>query len=197
MRPVAMSFQKDRWARRSSPDLHPGLRSGWDFAERVRAELLDAIGQLTPAQWTFRPAPGPWCIGEVVDHLLRAEIGSSKMARKLIRGDYRFQEVPPGATLHTGDLDHYPYGSLEAPQELAPGPVRERPALEQELAAAHGRFRRELEQFRADDPEALRSPDPATGVWFTLGGWVKLQAWHEARHLAQIRHLLAATDFPR
>ena len=69
--------------------------------------------------------------------------------------------------------------------------------MEQELDLAHRRFRSELSMFQGANPEALRSPDPATGDWFTLGGWVKLQAWHEALHLTQIRSILASPGVPR
>lgn len=178
-------------------ELHPGLRAGWEFAEKVRKELLEAIASVTAAQWALRCEAGSWCIAEIVEHLLRAEIGSSKMVRKLIRGDYGSQELPRGTTLFTAALDQYPYGRLEAPQVLVPGPIRDRGELEQELSAVHARFRMELEQFGRADPEALRSPDPATGAWFTLGGWVKLQVWHEAHHIGQIKGMLAAPGCPR
>ena len=178
-------------------ELHPALWAAWDFAETVRGELLQAIRPVTPVQWTFRPAAGAWCIGEVMDHLLRAEIGTSKMVRKLIRGDYGGQAVPIGATLHTKDLDRYPYGPLDAPRDLIPGSIREKAELERELDLVHRRFRSEMSMFQGADPEALRSPDPATGDWFTLGGWLKLQAWHEAHHLAQIRDILGSFEFPR
>ncbi len=178
-------------------DLHPTLRVSWDFAEQVRAKLLETIRSLTTARWVFRPAARAWCIGEQVEHLLHAEIGSSKMVRKLIRGDFRAQHLPAGATPYTATLDRYPFGRLEAPPALVPGPVRNRETLERELAEAHTRFRSELAAFQGDDPEALRAPDPATGVWFTLGGWVKLQAWHEAHHLTQIQRTAAAPAFPR
>ena len=82
----------------TSSDLHPALQAAWDFAEQVRAALLETLRALTAAQWVFRPAARVWCIGEQVEHLLLAEIGSSKMVRKLIRGDYRAREVPVGAT---------------------------------------------------------------------------------------------------
>ncbi len=179
------------------PELHPALREAWDFVEEVRGELLQAIRPVTRAQWIFRPTVEAWCIAEVLDHLLRAEIGTSKMVRKLIRGDFSGQTFLTGATLYTKDLDRYPYGSLAAPPGLIPGPVRDKPEVERELGLAHARFRSELSVFQGDEPEALRSPDPATGSWFTLGGWAKLQAWHEAHHLAQIRSSMAATDFPR
>jgi DinB family protein len=178
-------------------ELHPALRTGWHFAEKVRQELREAIRSLTAVQWIFRHEPRSWCVGQVVDHLVRAEIGSSKMVRKLIRGDYHPLEFPVGATVFTADLDRYPYGHLDAPHDLVPGPLADRPELEQELALVHSRFRLELERFTGDDPEALRSPDPATGIWFTLGGWVKLQAWHEAHHLAQIQRIAASSGFPR
>jgi hypothetical protein len=139
---------------------------------------------------------GSWCIAEVVEHLLRAEMGTSKMVRKLIRGDYATWRIPDGATVYTAKLDGYPYGRLTAPHELNPGPVRDRADLERELGVSHLRFRKELAQFRGEDPEMLRSPDPATGVWYTLGGWVKLQALHEAHHISQIRQLQAAAGFP-
>ena len=177
-------------------EVHPALRAAWEFAENVRGDLLEAIRPMTHVQWTLRPAAGAWCIGEVVDHLLRAEIGTSKMVRKLIRGDYGGQTIPVGVTLHTKDLTRYPYGSLDAPRDLVPGSIREKAELERELDLVHRRFRSELSMFRGADPEALRSPDPATGVWYTLGGWVKLQAWHEAHHLAQIRGVLASAQFP-
>jgi len=178
-------------------ELHPALRTGWHFAERVRQELREVIRPLTAVQWIFRHEARSWCIGEVVEHLLRAEIGSSKMVRKLIRGDYQSRVFPVGATLCTADLDRYPYGNLTAPRDLVPGPLAAKAELEHELALAHSRFQLELERLSGDDPEALRSPDPATGIWFTLGGWVKLQAWHEAHHIVQIQRIAASSRFPR
>ena len=177
--------------------LHPVLRAGWDLADGVRVELIATITPLTPAQWTWRPDPAAWCNGEIAEHLRLAEIGTSKMVRKLIRGDYRDWVLPSGIAPVTGGLDRYPYGDLQAPTGLAPDRAPDRDRLLPDLAAAHARFRLELAAFAGDDPEALRSSDPATGTWFTLGGWVKLQAWHEAHHLAQIRRIQASPCFPR
>lgn len=129
--------------------------------------------------------------------MLHAEIGTSKMVRKVIRGDYRAQAVAVAETLHTRGVDRYPYGRLAAPPGLVPGPIRDRPEVERELGLAHARLRSELSVFHGDDPEALRSPDPATGDWFTLVGWVKLQAWHEAHHTTQILTIMASSHFPR
>jgi hypothetical protein len=176
--------------------LHPGLTGAWTLVEEVRRELLTTIRLVNGPQWACRPDRVGWCIGEVVEHLLLAEIGSSKMVRKLIRGDYGATPFPNGARVWGVDLDRYPYGPLGAPHVLAPGPLRGLPILELELATAHERFRYELTQFQGEDPEVLRSPDPATGAWFTLGGWVRLHAWHEKHHVAQIHGLMATASFP-
>ena len=177
-------------------DLHPVLLPGWTFAEAVRAELLGTLRRLTPAGWTFGRDAKAWCAGEVAEHLLHSEIGTSKMVRKLIRGDYRSLEIPRDARLYTVDLDRYPFDRLDAPANLTQGPVRERVEVEQELQGAHQRLRSELSRFQGDHPDVLRSPDPATGVWFTMGGWLKLQAWHEAHHIRQIQRLEAHPSFP-
>jgi hypothetical protein len=132
----------------------------------------------------------------VVEHLLLAEIGSSKMVRKLIRGDYRNLPFPAATSLCGLDLDRYPYGSLDAPRVLVPTSLRDRAIVESELAIARDRLRLELGRFHGDDPEVLRSPDPATGEWFTLGGWVKLHAWHERHHVAHVHRLMATAGFP-
>lgn len=171
--------------------LHPGLLGAWTFVEEVRQELLAAIRGLGPTQWVFRPSTKTWCIGEVVEHLLLSDVGSSKMVRKLIRGDYRNIPYPEGTRLWGVHLDRYPFGLLDAPRALAPGSPRDRTIVESELGMAHDRLRLELTQFQDDDPEALRSPDPATGEWFTLGGWVKLHAWHEKHHVEHIQRLMA------
>ncbi len=177
------------------PELHPVLREACDFVETVRKELLHAVQPVSVTHWTFCPAGEGWCIAQVVDHLLRAEIGTSKMIRKLIRGEYTNQAIPVGAILHTRELDRYPYGRLVAPPNLLPGHVRDKAEVERELELVHARLRSELSVFRGEDPEVLRSSDPATGDWFTLGGWVKLQAWHEAHHSTQIRAIMAAYGF--
>ena len=176
--------------------LHPGLLGAWTFVEEVRRELLATIRGLSPTQWAFRLNSKTWSIGEVVEHLLLSDVGSSKMVHKLIRGDYRNIAFPEGTKVYGVDLDRYPYGSLDAPRVLAPTSLRDRATVESELGLARDRLKLELGQFQGDDPEVLRSPDPATGEWFTLGGWIRLHAWHEKHHVAQIHRLMATPGFP-
>src|SRR5258707_545543 len=41
----------------------------------TRKQILDAVTELTPAQWTFKPGPDRWSIAEVVEHLSLVEDG--------------------------------------------------------------------------------------------------------------------------
>jgi hypothetical protein len=111
------------------------------------------------------------------------------MARRLIRGDFAGAQRPQGAQVFDSALAAYPYGPLPAPDGLVPS---SRPLADarDELEAVHRRFREELARFEGPDIDALAAPDPATGVWFTLGGWVQLQALHERHHVEQIRGAL-------
>ena len=127
-------------------------------------------------------------MAQQADHLLKAEVGSSKIVRRLIRGDYQGLTRPPGATLYDSSLDVYPFGPVAAPPDLRPEGLGADEAYEQ-LAAAHARFFEELRRFEDADPDAIVAPDPASDLWLTLAGWVRVQALHEAHHILQIEEL--------
>jgi hypothetical protein len=175
----------------------PRLRDSWALCDRVRGDLLAVLRDIPPNQWDVRPSPGHWSAAHQADHLLRAEIGTSKIVRKLIRGDFRDAVVPEGVVPYDSTLSHYPFGPVAAPAALEPEGLSAGEAVER-LAAAHRRFFEELCRFPGEDPDALAAPDPASPLWFTLAGWVRVQALHEAHHAAQIREIAAgcrpATD---
>lgn len=169
-------------------DLQPGLRAAWALCEDARTELLAALATVASDQWSRQTDPARWTVAQQADHLLKAEIGTSKIVRRLIRGDYQGLQPPPGATVHDSSLALYPFPPTTAPPFLQPGGLTAEAAHEQ-LAASHARFREELQRFTAGDPDALVAPDPASDLWFTLAGWVRVQALHEAHHVLQIKGL--------
>jgi len=172
-----------------APDgLQPGLRSPWSSCETVRADLLATLGTVPPGHWARRPGSGRWSVAQQADHLLKAEIGTSKIVRRLIRGDYQGLARPTGAALYDSRLDAYPFGPVAAPPALQPEGLDAGEVYAQ-LAAAHARFLEELRRFAAADPDAILAPDPASDLWFTLAGWVRVQALHEAHHVLQIKDL--------
>jgi hypothetical protein len=166
--------------------VHPSLTTAWQMCEATRHDVLSLLAGMSPDAWQARPQSGQWTVAQQVDHLIRSEVGTSKMARRLIRGDYRDVPRPAEARYFDSQLDRYPYGQLAAPAPLVPVALPMTEARTQ-LTAAHERFAEELLRFAGPDADALAAPDPDTGWWFTLAGWVRLQALHEAHHLAQIR----------
>ena len=139
--------------------LESGLQASWSLCERVRADLLATLGPVPPVHWANRPG-----------------------------GDRSSLTPPVSAKLYDSSLDAYPFPPGAAPPALQPegldaGEARKR------LAAAHARFFEELKRFAAGDPDAIAAPDPASDLWFTLGGWVRVQALHEEHHILQIKEL--------
>jgi hypothetical protein len=170
-------------------DLEPALRASWSLCETVRADLLATLGAVPPGHWAKPPGSGRWSVAQQADHLLKAEVGTSKIVRRLIRGDYRSLTRPPGAALYDSRLEVYPFPPGAAPPGLEPEALDAGSAHEY-LAAAHARFFAELQRFASGDPDAIAAPDPASGFWFTLAGWIRVQALHEAHHILQIKALV-------
>jgi hypothetical protein len=188
MRPADGLSRESGGMKHSTDGLQPGLRGPWSHCETVRADLLATLAAVPPSHWARQPGSGRWSVAQQADHLLRAEIGTSKIVRRLIRGDYQGLTRPPGAVLYDSTLDAYPFGPVAAPPVLEPEGLRADEAHEQ-LAAAHARFFEELQRFATDDPDGVMAPDPASDLWFTLAGWVRVQALHEAHHILQIKKL--------
>ena len=169
--------------------MHPALREPFAFCDAERARLMAIVRGLTRREWSLRRSPDEWSVALYVDHLIRAEVGTSKMATRLIRGDFAGVRRPKAARLYDSSLSEYPYGRYPAPTGLSPAPLAIEEAI-LKLEATHARFREELCRFDGPDPDAIASEDPDTGWWFTLAGWVRLQALHEAHHINQLQTLV-------
>jgi len=96
----------------SADGLAPRLRGSWSLCETVRADLLATLGAVRPSHWARQPGPDRWSVAQQADHLLKAEVGTSKIVRRLIRGDYESVTRPPGAALYDSRLDAYPFGPV-------------------------------------------------------------------------------------
>ena len=166
-----------------------GLEPAWEHCERVRSQLLAAVEPVPVDQWSRHGPASGWTLAQQLDHLLKSEVGTSKIARKLIRGDFRDLAHPAEARRFDSGLGVYPFPPSEAPAALVPAPSVGKDVLLSELASAHQRFQQELSRFEGEDADALQSPD-VSGFWFTLAGWVRVQALHEAHHLLQIERML-------
>jgi hypothetical protein len=55
--------------------------------ERTRKIYRDAIADLTPEQWSFKPSPAQWSIADCAEHLVLTEYALMEMVRdKMMKG---------------------------------------------------------------------------------------------------------------
>ena len=165
--------------------------------ESSRKALLDTVADLTPAQWTFKPAPDRWSIVECVEHVALAEDSyfrtiterlpkSTKQPEKAeeVRGkdDYVLKAMPDRSSKRKTVEALEPTG--KSPQE----------ALDQ--------FRRSRDRFvsyarnTGDDLRGRFQAHRATGL---IDGyqWILIAVGHTRRHLEQINEVKADPKYPR
>jgi DinB superfamily len=173
--------------------LHAGLVPAFEQCEATRRDLLALLTGLASTEWKRGLGTEAWTIAEHVDHLVLAEVGTSKIVRRLIKGDLPSGPRRTTSPLFDSTMTSYPYGPGPAPKVLEPR-AQPRQQTVDRLHEGHRRFIEELERFDGPDPDGIAAPDPATDAWFTLAGWVRLQALHEARHILQMKRLLAQPE---
>ncbi len=175
------------------------LRSLWDDNAAARTALCDAVRGLSDAQLSFRPAPGRWSVGEILDHLCLAERAMTRSISRLLQqaaglgqiGDPEAMEAPSGRI----DVDRYNQPA-SAPESVLPSPDR---PLERLLAGLGESRERLLEVTkRVEDRVVGRVTLPH----FQLGElnfyqWVAIHGMHDMKHLAQVRRIKADPAFPR
>ena len=175
------------------------LTAIWDANAAARTALCGEVRGLSDAQLGFRPAPGRWSIGEILDHLCLAERAMIRsISRLLQQAAGRGQIAEPGSMetpSHTIDLDLYnrPAG---APESVLPSPDR---PLERLLAGLDESRERLQEVTRRAEGRVVGN---VTLPHFQLGEinfyqWLAVQGAHEAKHTAQIRQIKADPAFPK
>lgn len=175
------------------------LREIWKENAAAREALLAEVRGLSEAQLAFRPSPGKWSIGEILDHLSLAERSIARVAsrilqqaagRGLIGGPGSME--PPSHQIDRVLFDR-PAG---APESVLPSPERPLTHLLSSLAESRERL---LEVSSRVDGRVVGG---ITIHHFQLGDlnfyqWLALEGAHESKHLAQIRQIKSHPTFPR
>jgi hypothetical protein len=174
--------------------LPPPLDALWNELQSVRAQILKEVEPLSQAQADWRPGAADWSPGEIVHHLMLAEIGTGKLTSKLLKA------VPAG-TAFPADLRGVAPVPPLPPGAQAPDPVRPEHGqpfggLLADFRAARDRSRETFARLAGCDPRTLTWPHPALGT-LDLAQWWALQARHDAAHLDQLRAVKASPGFPR
>mgnify|MGYP001447698667 CR=1 FL=1 len=175
----------------------PALRDIWQQNEAARRALLEAVRPLEEKQLAFRPRPGAWSIGEILDHLALAERSMTRTLSRLLQQAAGLGRIgDTSLPLPSADLDLAAYARpATAPDGVRPSPDRPRERLLADLQESRERL---LEvSARADG----RTIGDVRLAHFQLGElnfyqWLALVGAHEAKHLAQIRAIQSLPEFP-
>jgi hypothetical protein len=165
----------------------------WNDLQSVRARLLREVEGLSQSQADWRTSEQDWSVGEIVNHLTLAEIGTSKTTSKVLRD--AGNKVKPFPRPQGLRVDRHARGDrADAPPGRLAGrgkPWRAGGGDE----SSQGRSRQSIERLGAVDPRPLTFPHPRLGA-LDLAQWWTLQAWHDGVHLEQLRGVKSAPGFP-
>jgi hypothetical protein len=154
------------------------------------AEIEDLVAPLTEEEAARRPAPGSWCVHEVVDHLVESDHRASEQLAELVAG--------------RSVVSHIPAGLLSAAPFATPWA-----GLRARFAAVHRDVLAILDG--ASDAAPLTATAPVEMVVKCAGPdgsatpvhWIERCDWkafailvhaHSREHIAQIRRILTATQ---
>lgn len=166
---------------------------------RSSAEVfLGSFRGLSPSQLGFRPAPGRWSIAETAEHVVVAEVGSSK----LMRGRMIREPTDPAVLAATEGGDERIDARLLVRARAFPAPDFVLPtgrwASAAEMVEVFEESRRATIEFLSSTPLDLGSyaaPHPALGPLTGLQ-WAYFLVRHCLRHVEQIDEVKGVAGYP-
>jgi len=131
--------------------LPPPLETLWNEMQSVRAGIVKEVEGCSQAQADWRPGDADWSAGEIIHHLLLAEVGTGKLTSKLLK------EAGPGLAAYPADLTALRplpsrvAGPTEAPPGVRPESGHPIGQLVADFKAARERSRQSFERLAASD----------------------------------------------
>ena len=166
------------------------------YLESSRKEVLDAVKDLTPAQWNFKPAPDRWSIAECMEHIAASE----DFIRGNIENGVMKAPAAPGrdtAAIDAGIIANVPArkNKVQAPEAIKP---TNRYGSPQNSVAHFLESRVKTEEF-LKSASGLRdhAADSPTGQKWDAYEFVLLIAAHSERHTNQIKEVKTDPNYPK
>lgn len=161
-------------------------------------ETLDAIKDLSEAQWNYKPAPDKWSVGEVAEHIWLAEsllFGAMENALKTPENP-NWEEQTKGKNERVVNILTNRTGKAQAPETIKPtGKTRA------EIMKGLAEVRAKSVKFARETQAAMNSHtlDHPFKVFGTLSAyqWLLYIPAHNLRHNQQIAEVKAAPGFPK
>jgi hypothetical protein len=179
------------------------FRDPVNLIDEAHAALMHRITSLTDQQWTFKPNPDRWSVGECVEHIARSERAAVEQAKHVIAGP----SDPQWFTRTNGTLDVLRQlvpnrgpqgrGGRQAPTEIQPTEHWDRARAIREFYAAHGELRAYVETMdRTIKDRTQQSVVPALG-WLNGYDWLSSIPLPVTRHTKQIIEVQSDSNYPK
>jgi hypothetical protein len=167
------------------------------YLEKTRQGVVDATKGLTPAQWSFKPAPDRWSVAEVTEHIAAAEdllygmIQEQAMKAPARAAGEDVKAIDELVLTAIPDRSH----KAQAPEPLKPTNRFGSP----EAAIKHFEESRAKTEAFAKTGQGLRdhAADSPLGKKLDPYEWVLFIAAHSERHTKQILEVKADPNFPK
>lgn len=167
------------------------------YLEKTRQGVLDATKGLSPAQWSFKPAPDRWSAAEVMEHIAAAE--------DLLYGMIQEQAMKAPARPAGEDvkaIDELVLTAIPDRTHKAQAPEPLKPT--NRFGSPEGAIKH-FEESRAKTEEFVKTTqglrdhasDSPLGKKLDPYEWVLFIAAHSERHTKQILEVKADPNFPK
>lgn len=170
-----------------------------DELDAMRARVLGEVAGLSERQGEWKPGPGEWSVGEVLDHLVKAEgIGGKLISVTLKRAEERGALLP-----YPGEVEEFPWTPptpddrwmVQVPEPAAPTSSQPIEGLRKAMSEQAHWTRKTLERLAGVDPRGYAARHPILGE-MNLAQWCRFAAFHMRVHLRQIQEVKRAAGFP-
>ena len=170
-----------------------------DWLAESRTEFLAAIDGLTEEQWTWKPAPERWSVGEVAEHIVLAEAALfgnvTKATASPVNADW--EQKTKGKTEFIVKVMSPRMGKAQAPEAIVPRGGMTAAQVREKFEAQ----RVEVVKFATETDEALKEhtvehPFPIFGT-LNAYQWLIYVPLHTMRHDKQIAEVKATAGYPK
>lgn len=174
-------------------------KSVLDHLARTREMFLASIANLTPEQWSYKPAPDRWSVAECAEHITLAESFIRDLARPATTSptDPAILAKSHGKSAMVLKFIVDRSQKFQAPEPINPakqGAVRSRAEIERDFNFERGRTHELVGS--AGDLEARAVMHPAFQE-MDLAAFFYFLSGHTERHTKQIEEVKASAGWPK
>jgi hypothetical protein len=162
-----------------------------------RTQFLGAIDGVTPEQWTWKPAPDRWSIGEIAEHVVLGEASQFANVKRALATEPNaaWEEQTKGKTALLEMALAGRMGKAQAPEAIVPKGGMTPATVRERFARQHA----EIAEFAAKTELLLKQHTVNSPFFGPLSAyqWLLYAPLHTVRHCQQIAEVKGTAGYPR